>query len=198
MGDSNPARGLVSARVKIASDTSNTGESACGCPDGPTEFWRAPRFTEAFQRKSGARTRAGGLQRRLKRSGKSGARNPWRVSPNAESGKISPSPRKTIHFRHHYLHFLKGWDRLGEQIHVMGSEAAKTDLAEQKSRFLDEFRLQVAGGEVKRCSPDAGPKLIAPKTRVEGLNEGMRAGRGPSMPNGRQKLSKTWKRPAHM
>jgi len=38
---------------------------------------------------------------------------------------------------------------LGEQIHVMASEAAKTALAEQKSGLLDEFRLQLRGEAVK-------------------------------------------------
>ncbi len=38
---------------------------------------------------------------------------------------------------------------LGEQIQVMASEAAKTALTEQKSRLLDEFRLQLREEAVK-------------------------------------------------
>jgi hypothetical protein len=68
--------------------------------------------------------------------------------PNAESGQISPfvgndalsSPLSSL------SQLMAG---LGEQIQVMASEAAKTALTEQKSRLLDEFRLQLREEAVK-------------------------------------------------
>jgi len=41
---------------------------------------------------------------------------------------------------------------LGEQIHAMASETAKTALAEQKGRLLEEFRLQLREKQLKRCT----------------------------------------------
>jgi hypothetical protein len=68
--------------------------------------------------------------------------------PNPESGQISPfvgndalsSPLSSL------SQLMAG---LGEQIQVMASEAAKTALTEQKSRLLDEFRLQLREEAVK-------------------------------------------------
>jgi len=66
---------------------------------------------------------------------------------------------------------------LGEQIHVMASEAAKTALTEQKGRFLDEFRLQLREEAVKAMqSLMLASKADFTELALRELNEANEAG----------------------
>jgi hypothetical protein len=103
-------------------------------------------------------------------------RAPLAVSPNAESGQISPllrndalsSPLSSL------SQLMAG---LGEQIHAMASEAAKTALTEQKSRLLDEFRLQLREEAVKAMqSLMLASKADFTQLALKELNEANEAG----------------------
>jgi len=176
-GIATPPEDWFPARVNIASDTSNSGRELHVV--GRTEQQSSGGLhasPEAFSVKVAPAPSSGGLQASPETFRVKVERAPLAVSPNAESGQISPLLRNdTLSSPLSSLSQLM--TGLGEQIHVMASEAAKTALAEQKSRFLDEFRLQLREEAVKAMqSLMLASKADFTELALRELNEANEAG----------------------
>jgi len=167
-GIATPPEDWFPARVNIASDTPTSGRELRVVARTEQQSSGGPHASpEAFSVKVAPAPGSGGLQVE---------RAPLAPAPNAESGQISSllrndalsSPLSSL------SQLMAG---LGEQIHVMASEATKTALTEQKSRLLDEFRLQLRGEAVKAMqSLMLASKADFTQLALKELNEANEAG----------------------
>jgi hypothetical protein len=104
------------------------------------------------------------------------SRTEQKAAPEAEPGPISPL-EKTDAAGATLSSLAQVMAGLGEQIQVMASEAATTAFAEQKSRLVDEFRLQLRDEAVKSIrSLIMGAKESFTQLAMKELNEAHEAG----------------------
>jgi len=178
-GIATPPEDWFPTRVNIASDTSNSGRELHVVArteqqsSGGLQLHASP---EVFSVKVAPTPASGVLHASPEAFSVKVERAPLAVSLNAESGQISPLQRNEA-LSPPLSSLSQLMAGLGEQIHAMASEAAKTALAEQKGRLLEEFRLQLREEAVKAMqSLMLASKADFTELALKELNEANEAG----------------------
>jgi hypothetical protein len=176
-GIATPPEDWFPARVNIASDTSNSGRELHVVArteqqsSGGLQLHASP---EVFSVKVAPTPASGVLHASPEAFSVKVERAPLAVT--AESGQISPLQRNEA-LSPPLSSLSQLMAGLGEQIHAMASEAAKTALAEQKGRLLEEFRLQLREEAVKAMqSLMLASKADFTELALKELNEANEAG----------------------